>query len=94
MGLVYSLRIWCVFENRWPGQSLAQGEAMRRKLVWIEGQLFWGWGCSECAWVFNPSGPPIGNSLEKMKHNYEEQRDKDFAVHVCAEYSKGKNTKG
>jgi rubredoxin len=66
---------------------------MRRKLVWIESQQFGGWGCSECSWVFNPSGPPIGNSLEEMKHNYEKQRDKDFAVHVCAEYSKGKKAK-
>jgi hypothetical protein len=56
---------------------------MRRKLVWIEEQGFRGWGCSECAWVFNPSGRPTGKSLEEMKQNYEQQRDKDFAAHVC-----------
>jgi hypothetical protein len=58
---------------------------MQRKLVWIEEQHFQGWGCSECAWVFNPSGAPTGNSLDEMKENYERQRDKDFAAHVCTE---------
>jgi hypothetical protein len=67
---------------------------MQRKLVWIEGQRFMGWGCSECAWAFNPSGIPIGDSLDDMKENYERMRDKDFAVHVCAEYTKSKKTKG
>ena len=67
---------------------------MQRKLVWIEELHFQGWGCSECAWVFNPSGAPMGNTLDEMKENYERRRDKDFAAHVCAEYSKAKNTKG
>jgi hypothetical protein len=66
---------------------------MRRELVWIERQGFWGWGCSECAWVFNPSGKPTGNSLDEMKQNYKEQRDKDFAAHLCAEHPGAKNTK-
>jgi hypothetical protein len=66
---------------------------MRRKLVWTEEEHSYGWGCSECSWIFNPSGPPIGNSLAEMKHNYEKQRNKDFAAHVCAEYSKGKKVK-
>ena len=69
-------------------------EAMRRKLVWIEQERFRGWGCSECAWVFNPSGIPTGKSLDEMKQNYEEQRDRDFAAHVCAEHPRAKkNTK-
>ena len=59
--------------------------AMRRKLVWIDEPRFKGWGCSECAWVFNPSGSPIGESLAEMMQNYERERDKDFAAHVCAE---------
>jgi hypothetical protein len=63
---------------------------MSRKLVWIEEQRFKGWGCSECAWVFNPSGSPIGKSLAEMMQNYERQRDKDFAAHVCAERSRAK----
>jgi hypothetical protein len=67
---------------------------MRRKLVWIEGQRFRGWGCAECAWVFNPSGPPIGESLDEMTQHYERQRDRDFAAHVCAEHPRAKDTKG
>jgi rubredoxin len=67
---------------------------MRRKLVWIEEQRFWGWGCSACAWVFNPSGSPAGNSLDEMKQNYEQQREKDFAAHVCAQHPRVKNTQG
>jgi hypothetical protein len=59
---------------------------MRRKLVWIEEQRFRGWGCSQCAWMFNPSGSPTGKSLDEMKQNYEQQRDKEFTSHVCAEH--------
>jgi hypothetical protein len=65
---------------------------MRRKLVWIEEPRFWGWGCSECAWVFNVSGPPTGDSLDEMLRNYEQQRDKDFAGHFCAEHPRAKLT--
>jgi hypothetical protein len=66
---------------------------MRRELVWIERQGFLGWGCSECAWVFKPSGTPTGNSLDEMKRDYEQRRDKDFAAHLCAEHPGAKNTK-
>jgi hypothetical protein len=65
---------------------------MRRKLIWIEGQLFLGWGCSECAWVFKPSGSPVGNSIDEMKQAYEQQREQDFTVHVCAKHPRVKNT--
>jgi hypothetical protein len=66
---------------------------MRRELVWVERQGFCGWGCSECAWVFNPSGIPEGNSLDEMKRNYKQRRDKDFEEHLCAEHPGAKNTK-
>jgi hypothetical protein len=59
--------------------------AMRRRLVWVENQNFLGWGCSECAWVFNPLGPLVGESIDEMKIAYEEQRDKEFKSHVCAQ---------
>jgi hypothetical protein len=59
--------------------------AMRRRLVWVERQNFLGWGCSECAWVFNPLGPLVGKTIDEMKIQYEEQRDKEFKSHVCAE---------
>jgi hypothetical protein len=41
-----------------PGQ-----DSSSRKTVWIKEERVMGWGCSECAWVFNPSGPPIGKTL-------------------------------
>jgi hypothetical protein len=67
--------------------------AMRRILVWIDEQRFQGWGCSECEWVFNPSGPPTGKSLDEMKQNYEHQRDKEFADHVCDKHPGDKGQK-
>ena len=69
----------------------AQGTPMR-KMIWVKSAYEEGWGCSECAWVFNPSGPPVGKALDEMKQNYERQRDKDFAAHVCAEHPRIKNT--
>ena len=53
---------------------------MSRKLVWIEQQRFRGFGCSECAWVFNPTSAP----------NFELQRDKEFSLHVCADHPEAK----
>ena len=64
-----------------------------RTLIWIEGPRFHGFGCSECAWTFNPSGPPAGNSLQEMKKYYERRRDKEFAIHICAEHTKAKKAK-
>jgi hypothetical protein len=63
---------------------------MTRKLVWVEQQRFRGWGCAECAWVFNPSGAPTGKSLDEAKRNFELQRDKEFTLHVCADHPKTK----
>lgn len=59
-------------------------ESSSRKLVWVEGQSFEGWGCSECAWVFNPSGPPTGKSLDEMKRNFQVQLSEEFMSHNCA----------
>jgi hypothetical protein len=57
-----------------------------REVVWFEGQGVAGWGCSECAWGFNSSGPPIGTTLEEMKRNYQMQLSEEFASHDCAEH--------
>ena len=57
-----------------------------RQMVWIKTERVMAWGCSECAWTFSPSGPPRGRSVEEMKENYEHQRDKEYASHVCAEH--------
>ena len=59
-------------------------ESASRKLVWVEGQNFEGWGCSECAWVFNPSNPPIGKSLDEMTRHFQAQLFEEFASHACA----------
>ena len=64
-----------------------------RMLVWIEEPRFQGFRCSGCAWAFNPSGPPDGNSLQEMKQYYERRRDKEFAIHVCAEHPRAKKAK-
>jgi hypothetical protein len=59
---------------------------MPRKLVWIENQSFHGFSCSECNWMFKPSGALVGESLDDMKQKYEAQRDKEFAAHVCVKH--------
>jgi len=66
---------------------------MNRKLVWIDQPRFQGFGCSECVWVFNPSGAPAGNSFAEMMRNFELQRDKEFAVHVCADHPRSTKSK-
>jgi hypothetical protein len=67
--------------------------AATRELISIEENRFRGWGCSECAWVFNPSGSPTGNSFDEIVLNLELQRDKAFTSHVCAEHPRAKNAK-
>jgi hypothetical protein len=56
------------------------------EMVWVERKRFVGWACSECAWEFNPSDIPAGNTLAEIKLNYERERDKKFESHVCAEH--------
>src|ERR1700674_2462272 len=46
-----------------------------------------GWGCSDCAWVFVPSGPPLGNTIEEMMRNFEAKRHKEFTSHLCIKLS-------
>jgi hypothetical protein len=65
-----------------------------RMLVWIEEPRFQGFGCSQCAWTFHPSGPPTGDSLHEMKELYQRRRDKEFVIHVCAEYPRARKAKG
>jgi hypothetical protein len=57
---------------------------MARELVWVEKDRFRGWACSDCSWQFNPTGPPIGDSITEMVEKYEKQRDDEFKAHVCA----------
>jgi hypothetical protein len=67
---------------------------MPRKLIWIEEKRYLGWGCSDCDWVFSPSGSPTGNTLDEMLQNFSDRRDKEFAAHVCAAHPKTKDTRG
>jgi hypothetical protein len=64
-----------------------------RKLIWIEEPRFQGCGCSECSWTFKPLGPHEGDSLDEMTKIFERLRDKEFAIHVCAEHPKAKKAK-
>jgi hypothetical protein len=57
-----------------------------RAMIWVRTAQFEGWACSECAWIFNPSGPPVGDSLDEMKQDFERERDKGLASHVCAQH--------
>jgi hypothetical protein len=66
---------------------------MPRKLVWIESQSFLGFSCSECGWMFKPSGVLDGESLETMKQKYEAQRDKEFAAHVWKKHPRATRPK-
>jgi hypothetical protein len=54
-----------------------------RKMIWVKSSGSECWGCSECGWAFNPSGPPHGATLNEMKENFERERDKEFAAHHC-----------
>src|SRR6202795_3261927 len=67
-----------------PGQ-----DSSSRKMVWIKRECN-GVGCSECAWVFNPSGPPIGKTLDQMTRNFHAQLSEEFASHDCAEHPRVK----
>jgi len=66
-------------------------ENSSRELVWIEGQNVERWGCSECAWVFNPSGPPADELLDEMKRTFKTQLSAEFASHACAEHPRVKD---
>jgi hypothetical protein len=57
-----------------------------RELAWVETKGFLGWGCSECAWKFNPEGVPAGATIAEMKQHYQRLRDDEFSQHRCADY--------
>jgi hypothetical protein len=65
-------------------------ESVFDKLIWVEGQSCAGWGCAECGWVFNCSGPPVGESLDEMKEHFQAQLSKQFLSHACANRSRAR----
>jgi hypothetical protein len=66
---------------------------MSRNLVWVEQPSLRCWGCSECAWVFNPFGALTGKSFNESVRNFESQRDKEFTLHVCVQSPKSQSAK-
>ncbi len=66
-------------------------ESSGRRLVWE--QSFRNWGCSECAWVFEPSGSPPGNSLDEILLNFQVQLSEEFESHACAKHPRIKKPK-
>ena len=52
--------------------------ATHPEMVWVEGERFMGWACSECAWQFNPSAIPAGNTLGEIRQNYGRQRERNL----------------
>ena len=66
---------------------------MPRILEWIKSKNFVGFSCSECSWRFKASGEVAGDSLVEMVKEYETHRDKEFAVHVCADHPRSKRVK-
>ena len=65
-------------------------ESTSRKLVWVEGKSFEGWGCSECAWLFNFSSPLSVKLLDAMKRSFQVQLSEEFTSHVCADHPRTK----
>lgn len=66
---------------------------MSRELVWVEQPHFRGFACSECGWRFKPSDATTGTSFNEMMRNFELQRDREFASHVCADSPKSQEHK-
>jgi hypothetical protein len=62
------------------------GTSGSRQMVWRKTAQIEAWACTGCAWTFRPSGPPLGDDLDEMMENYEVQRDKEYARHVCAQH--------
>jgi hypothetical protein len=62
---------------------------MAHELIFVP--LIHGWGCSDCTWVFVPSGLPHGDTIDGMKGNFEAKREKEFKSHVCIEPSENEN---
>jgi hypothetical protein len=80
-------------EKAWIVSQTDAKRQMPRRLVWIDEKRFRGFGCSECAWVFNSSGSPIGNSFDEMMQNFELQRDREFSSHVCSDHPRNTSAK-
>jgi len=70
------------------GRRTGIGTIGSRRMVWTKTPQMEAWTCSVCAWAFSPTGPPSGKTLEEMMNNFELQRDKEFASHICTKCPK------
>jgi hypothetical protein len=70
------------------GQCSAMAARVSRQMVWTKTPQMEAWTCFACSWAFQPFGPPRGNSMQEMMTNYELQRDKEYASHVCTDSPK------
>jgi hypothetical protein len=43
--------------------------------------------------MFKPTGVLVGESLDKMKEDYETQLEKEFLAHVCVKHPKPSDPK-
>src|ERR1700674_2749913 len=59
---------------------------MAREMKWVE--RIQGWSCSDCAWVFVPSGPAHGNTIDEMMRNFVAKKDKEYQSHVSIRQSR------
>ena len=80
-------------EEEWLMSQAGAKRRMARRLVWIDEIRLRGFGCSECAWVFTPSGLPVGGSLNEWVRNLDVQLSEQFAAHDCAEHPRAKAAK-
>ena len=75
-------------------ESISPEKTLMRRMIWVETPHVEAWACSECAWIFSPSGPPHGGDLDEMKQNYERQREREFTIHVCAQHPRPRSGRG
>lgn len=64
-----------------------------RQMIWIKTARMEAWGCSQCDWTFKPLDPLRGSSLDEMKQNYLNQRETEFASHICAAHPRAKSAR-
>ena len=64
-----------------------------RQMIWIKTERMEAWGCSQCDWTFKPSDPLRGSSLDEMKQIYLDQREREFASHICAAHPRAKSAR-
>ena len=65
-----------------PFISIQSG--MDREIIWVK--RIERWGCSDCAWAYNPTGSPFGETIDEMMVNFVAKRDKEYVSHACAKH--------